>query len=122
MSAKLTPTMMHGLTLMAKNLERWSTCMAEPNESTARALLKRGLIELVEIAADADVIMPCWGNTTKVPPSIRHQYRITMDAISGYGKPIKAFGLTKGGDPLHPLMLGYATAILTYDRPEKDNG
>lgn len=45
---KLSPTMLEGLRLMEIKLRRQRITMAEPNESTGRALLKRGLIEFVE--------------------------------------------------------------------------
>ena len=48
MSEKLTPTMLDGLRRMAKRLERMGCVMAEPNENTGRALLKRGLIEIAD--------------------------------------------------------------------------
>lgn len=46
--ARLTETMIGGLRRMAQKLERHSAVMAEPNENTGKALLKRGLIEIVE--------------------------------------------------------------------------
>jgi hypothetical protein len=45
---KLTPTMLNGLTRMAAALRRQDAVMAEPNETTGKALLKRGLIEIVD--------------------------------------------------------------------------
>lgn len=44
---KLTETMAHGLAKMALFYDRrGAPVMAEPNENTGKALLKRGLIEL----------------------------------------------------------------------------
>jgi hypothetical protein len=36
------------------------------------------------------------------------------DQIFASGKPVKIFGLTKGGDPLHPLFLGYETPLVPW--------
>lgn len=44
---KLTPTMLVGLEAMERKLRRQSKSLAEPNENTGQALLKRGLIEFV---------------------------------------------------------------------------
>jgi|GEM_PF-3262723 len=44
---KLTETMLHGLAQMARYSDRrGNPVMAEPNENTGKALMKRGLIEL----------------------------------------------------------------------------
>lgn len=45
---KLTPVMIKGLQRMALKLKRIETCMAEPNDNTGRALVKRGLLEEAE--------------------------------------------------------------------------
>lgn len=67
---------------------------------------------LRRIAQEADVLVPCWGDRTKLPLRLRASLDQTMDRLRGYGKPVKVFGRTKGGDPLHPLMLGYVTALV----------
>lgn len=45
---KLTPTMLHGLRHMATRLKSQRSTLAEPNENTGKALVARGLIELVD--------------------------------------------------------------------------
>lgn len=72
---------------------------------------RENLAYLMMICAEADILVPCWGNESKVPKTLRHQFKITLDALSGLGKPVKSFGRSKAGDPLHPLMLGYATPL-----------
>lgn len=69
---------------------------------------------LIAIAEDADVVVPCWGDRSKVPKQLRHWLDHTLTTIEMAGKPIKCFGRTKGGDPLHPLMLGYDTPLVPY--------
>lgn len=72
---------------------------------------------ITDILGEADILVPCWGDTGKVPPRLRMYFDVLMDALLSSGKPVMHFGLTKGGDPKHPLMLGYATQ-LTRINPE----
>lgn len=72
---------------------------------------------LRDIIAEADILVPCWGNTGKVPKHLRHHIAALLDQIFAAGKPVKVFGFTKGGDPLHPLMLGYDTPLQDWTRP-----
>lgn len=69
-------------------------------------------LHLIEIAAAADVLVPCWGDRNKVPQQLRRHIDDCLDLLHDTGKPVKSFGLSKGGDPLHPLMLGYATELV----------
>lgn len=64
-----------------------------------------------QIIAEADVIIPCWGRRTKVPSAMRGQFENLTSLITGSGKPSMCWGLTAGGDPKHPLMLGYDTPL-----------
>lgn len=66
---------------------------------------------VMQMAAHADVIVPCWGSAAKVPPSLRSRFSFLAEMLTGAGKPIRVFGLTKSGDPLHPLMLPYSTEL-----------
>lgn len=67
---------------------------------------------LKEIIAEADVLVPCWGNITKVPRDLRSHFRWLFGLLMTSGKPVKSFGISKGGDPMHPLMLGYDTPLM----------
>ena len=69
---------------------------------------------ITDIITEADILVPCWGNTSKVPPSLRYAFGELMDALLSSGKPVKCFGLTASGDPRHPLMLGYSTPLVDY--------
>ncbi len=66
---------------------------------------------LAQIAAAADLIVPCWGARGKLPRALHPWLDSTMTLLRGSGKPIVVFGLTRSGDPLHPLTLGYGTAL-----------
>ena len=69
---------------------------------------------ITNIINEADILVPCWGNTSKVPPSLRYAFGELMDALVSSGKPVKCFGRTASGDPRHPLMLGYSTPLVDY--------
>ena len=71
------------------------------------------------IITEADILVPCWGNTSKVPPSLQFAFDALMDALLSSGKPVKCFGLTASGDPRHPLMLGYSTSLVGYKNGSK---
>jgi hypothetical protein len=63
------------------------------------------------IIEHADVVVPCWGPRTKVPRALRYRFDEVEGLLRESGKPIKTFGLSKHGDPLHPLMLAYSTPL-----------
>ncbi|MCM2543873.1 DUF1643 domain-containing protein [Burkholderia glumae] len=73
---------------------------------------------LREIIAEADVLIPCWGSREKVPGHLRQHLDKTMALLVASDKPVLCFGLTLGGDPKHPLMLGYDTRLVPIDMPE----
>ena len=64
------------------------------------------------IIRDADILVPCWGSRSKVPPSIRPAIDLLWGRLQESGKPVMCWGLTAGGDPKHPLMLGYDTPLI----------
>lgn len=67
-----------------------------------------------DIINEADILVPCWGNTGKVPPSLQFAFDVLMDALVSSGKPVLHFGTTNSGDPKHPLMLGYDTQLVSW--------
>lgn len=69
---------------------------------------------LAEIIAEADVLVPCWGSRHKLPPVLRPRLDVVKAMIFAAGKPVKIFGLTNSGDPLHPLTLAYATPLIDW--------
>jgi hypothetical protein len=66
---------------------------------------------LHDICEEADILVPCWGDRGKLPPRLRVHLDYCLAYVQAMGKPVMAFGRSKGGDPLHPLMLGYDTAL-----------
>lgn len=69
---------------------------------------------LGEIIEEADILVPCWGSRDKLPEALHvHVNQLVMRLMIS-GKPVKIFGLTKSGDPRHPLMLGYDTPLVDW--------
>jgi hypothetical protein len=71
---------------------------------------------LVAIINEADVLVPCWGARGKLPPRLQPRLDLLREMLFLSGKPIKTFGFTKLGDPLHPQMLGYDTPLRDWSR------
>lgn len=71
---------------------------------------------IAAIIRDADVLVPCWGNRAKLPPALRPRLDVLADMLHASGKPVRVFGFTAGGDPMHPLMLGYTTPLVDWTR------
>lgn len=69
------------------------------------------------IIDQADILVPCWGNTTKVPPRLRFAFDVLVEALVSSGKPVACFGWTKTGDPAHPQMLPYSTRMVPWGEP-----
>lgn len=69
---------------------------------------------LGRIIAEADILVPCWGDSGKVPPSLRPTISKALGLLRGSGKPVKCWGITKVGDPKHPLMLAYDTPLVDF--------
>jgi hypothetical protein len=67
-----------------------------------------------EAFAEADVLVPCWGNSSKVPKLWRWRLKRVLEMMVEARKPIRIFGLTNTGDPMHPLMLGYDTPLIEW--------
>jgi hypothetical protein len=69
---------------------------------------------LHEIIDWSDVLVPCWGDRSKLPKVLRPRLDALARMLFASGKPVRIFGLTKGGDPKHPLMLGYSTPLIDW--------
>ncbi len=75
---------------------------------------------LREIFAEADIVVPCWGSRDKIPKRLHSRLAAVRNLIRESGKPVRIFGLAKSGDPLHPLMLGYATPLVEWPEIERE--
>lgn len=66
---------------------------------------------LEQVIAEADILVPCWGAASKVPKALRPAFAEMLDVLVSSGKPVKHFGLSVDGHPLHPLMLAKSTLL-----------
>ena len=73
---------------------------------------------LAEIIEEADILVPCWGNTNKVPAHLRNRFNTVALMLMGACRPVKIFGRCANGDPKHPLMLGYNTPLIPAWEPK----
>jgi len=71
---------------------------------------------IAQIIHDADIIVPCWGSRNKLPWQLRSRLDSLREVIFASGKPVKIWGLSKSGDPLHPLTLSYATPLVEWPK------
>lgn len=67
---------------------------------------------ITHIISQADILVPCWGSTGKVPPRLRFAFKALMRTLVSSGKPVSCFGFTANGDPKHPLFLSYTTPLV----------
>jgi hypothetical protein len=72
-------------------------------------------LHLAKIIAEADILVPCWGQRDKVPSHLHYRFAQLSEMLFDSGKPVKVWGLTKSGDPLHPLTLSYASTLVDWD-------
>lgn len=88
-------------------------------KAIGKALFPQGpqhFAHLNQIIAEADVLVPCWGGRDKVPKHLREHLDLLLAWLHRSGKPVLHFGITDGGDPKHPLMLGYATQLTPFNK------
>jgi hypothetical protein len=62
---------------------------------------------LGEALKEADLVVPCWGSRSKLPPRLRARIETVRQLLRTCGRPVRVLGLTASGDPQHPLMIGY---------------
>jgi hypothetical protein len=75
-----------------------------PNNQNSNYWIEASLI-------DCDIIIPMWGNRSKVSKELRPRFDQVLAMICTSGKPVYVFGWTKSRDPMHPLMLPYSRQL-----------
>lgn len=78
-----------------------------PNDFTANEWVRSS-------CAYCDIVVPMWGSRAKVPERLRSRFDEVLRMFDIYQVPLRCFGITRNGDPMHPLMLGYRTLLLDY--------
>jgi hypothetical protein len=72
---------------------------------------------MAALIAGADHIVICWGNS--IPKSILWRAHDVLQMVHArcYEVPVSTFGISKQGQPMHPLTLGYDTPLEGYYPP-----
>lgn len=76
----------------------------------------RNRSHLGKIIAEADILVPCWGSRGKLPARLHAQLDALREQILASGKPVKVWGWSQSGDPLHPLTLAYSLPLVEWVR------
>ena len=71
---------------------------------------------LANIIAEADILVPCWGSRAKLPQRLHGQLDALREQLFEAGKPVRIWGLSRSGDPLHPLTLAYRLPLVEWVR------
>ena len=66
---------------------------------------------------DADFHIVAWGRLSKLPPKLRSRWLRICTIADRVGCNLHCFGVGQDGHPKHPLMLGYDTPIVEWNRP-----
>jgi len=69
-----------------------------------------------DIIEKSDVLVACWGSRDKLPDQLHPRIEQVLAKLHASSKPVMCFGLTKTGDPKHPLMLSYDTPLIKMDK------
>jgi hypothetical protein len=72
---------------------------------------------LGEILAQSDLAIVAWGTLSKLPPSLREEWRTVSEIGASLGVSLKCFGIAKDGHPRHPLMLKYDLELVDWVYP-----
>ena len=88
------------------------------NLSFETAVGTHGTLVLEALIPLAPEIVVCWG--ANVPKLNRHRIAQVCSHIRMLKRPdasVMCFGLSKGGDPVHPLMSSYETRLVPFELP-----
>jgi hypothetical protein len=98
------------------NVFAWRATEVRELERAGDPVGPDNLEQLGRIIRDADLLVACWGSKSKLPKDLRQYVDAVEAMLRESGKPLRVFGLNRAGDPLHPLMLGYATQLIEWKR------
>lgn len=72
---------------------------------------------LTEIFGQADVAIVAWGTLSKLPRSLRQEWRNVARIAATMGVQLKCFGVARDGHPRHPLMLKKDLDVVEWQPP-----
>lgn len=67
----------------------------------------------------ADIHIVAWGPVAKLPKALRTRWRSVVDVLHGAGAKPMCWGVAKDGQPRHPLMVAYATPLISWSAPHE---
>ncbi len=71
---------------------------------------------ITQIIEESDLLVPCWGSRAKLPRRLHARLDALLSTLEASGKPVKVFGWTASGDPVHPLFLRDDTPLVSIVR------
>lgn len=101
---------------MVGNVFAWRSTDVKQLPDRSLAVGPENMHHLRAMLDEAACVIPCWGDTHKVPKTHRVQFEIVRALLQLTDTPVKCFGYTNGNDPLHPLMLAYSTEMRDWRR------
>ena len=72
---------------------------------------------LRSILMEADLVVVAWGRLGKLPPALRQEWRNVAALAEALCVGLKCLGITKDGQPKHPLMLNYSSELVDWRVP-----
>lgn len=69
------------------------------------------------IIDQVDIIVVAWGTLAKLPGPLRNEWRNFAELAESAGKCLQCLGRTADGQPRHPLMLSYESALVGWQAP-----
>lgn len=72
---------------------------------------------IAQAVQDADIHIVAWGPLSKLPKSLRTRWASVADVLVKAGAKPMCWGTALDGQPLHPLMLAYATPLIPWQAP-----
>ncbi|MDR9781639.1 DUF1643 domain-containing protein [Rhizobium redzepovicii] len=72
---------------------------------------------IAQAVQDADIHIVAWGPLSKLPKPLRNRWRSVVEVLAAVGAKPMCWGTALDGQPLHPLMLAYATPLVPWEVP-----
>lgn len=74
-------------------------------------------VHLEQIMLDSDIHLVAWGPVAKLPRNLRTRWRVVAAMANRVGATLRCLGAAQDGQPFHPLMLPYNTALAPWSPP-----
>ncbi len=104
----------NGKRLIAANVFAFRTTQVSELAKVDNPVGTNNIKHVMEVINESDVLVPCWGDRSKIPTELHAELDKFLILLEQSGKPVLCFGKTKSGDPKHPQMLGYETPLVKF--------